>query len=100
MDTFNSNQMPGLNPEPEKKSIGPLVAVIIILVLIVIGGLYFLRERATQNVLPPIEAPVVETLEQGMSDEVGAIESDLQNTDLNQLDMSNLEAQIQAEIGL
>lgn len=99
MDTFNPNQMPGLGQEPEKKSIGPLIAVVIILVLIVIGGLYFLKERSVQNNLMPLETTSVESLEQqGTSDEIDSIESDLNATNLEMLDMSDLEAEVQAEI--
>ena len=36
---------------------GPMIAVIVILALIVIGGLYFLKERSGQRVYIPIEQP-------------------------------------------
>jgi hypothetical protein len=100
MDTFNPNQMPGLQGEPEKKSFGPLIAVIIILVLIVVGGLYFLKERASFN-MPIIEIDGIESLEQqGSSDDLDSIEADLNATDLNLLDTSGIEAEIQTEIGI
>lgn len=100
MDTFNPNQMPGLQGEPEKKSVGPLIAVIVILVLIVVGGLYFLNERASLNQsVPGIETNDVGSLEQqGSSDDLGSIEADLNATDLNLLDTSSMEAEVQTEI--
>ena len=55
MDTFNPNQMPPMQSQPEKKSsIGPLFAVIVILALIIIGGLYFFQ-RSSQKVFNTVE---------------------------------------------
>jgi hypothetical protein len=104
MDTFNPNQMPPMQGPIEKKSsIGALVAVIIILVLIVVGGLYFLKERVSQPayVPPPIEEQkdaLTESLnQQNASDDLGSIEADLSNTDLDNIDQeaSAVEAQLQ-----
>lgn len=98
MDTFNPNQMP-LTQNMDKKSKGPLVAVIIILVLIVVGGLYFLRQRANQEVFIPVESgdSVVESLnQQSSSDELESIEADLNATDLENLDQGA--AAIEAEL--
>jgi hypothetical protein len=90
MDTFNPNQMPPMQGDMNKKSVGPLIAVIIILALIIIGGLYFLKERSSQ----PIYAPTTTTSDamtdslnkQGSSDELGSIEADLNATDVDNLD--------------
>lgn len=92
MDTFNPSQMPPMQSEPEKKSIGPLVAVVIILAIIIIGGLYFLKERASQEIYSPTptteeDDSIVNTLnEQDSSDELDSIEADLNATDLDNLD--------------
>lgn len=106
MDTFNPSQMPPLQNQeaPNGSSIGPLVAVIIILVLIVVGGLYFLKERSEQQIYTPTqteeqvqEDPVVESFsEQSYSDDLGSIERDLNNTDINSVDQGS--TQIEAEI--
>lgn len=98
MDTFNPNQMP-LTQNMDKKSKGPLVAVIIILVLIIVGGLYFLKERSAQEVFIPTETEdsVVESLnQQSSSDELESIEADLNATDLENLDQGA--AAIEAEL--
>lgn len=89
MDTFVPNQMPPMQPTENKKSFGPLIAVIVILVLIVIGGLYFLKERSSQEVyIPEIqEDPITESLnQQSSSDDLESIESDLNATDIENLD--------------
>jgi len=90
MDTFNPNQMPPMPSESEKKSVGPLVAVIIILALIVVGGLYFLKQRSSQNTyVPPAEtgdAVTASLRQQGSSDDLNTIEADLNATDLDNLD--------------
>lgn len=89
MDTFNPNQMPPMQTETSKKSAGPLVAVIIILALIIIGGLYFLKERSSQPVyVPPVAGDsITESLnQQSASDDLGSIEADLNATNLDNLD--------------
>jgi uncharacterized protein HemX len=91
MDNFNPNQMPPIQNQPEKKSMGPLVAVIVILALIIIGGLYFLKQRSNQQVYVPVEQEqkdaVTESLnQQGSSDELNSIESDLNTTNVDSLD--------------
>lgn len=101
MDTFNSNQMPPIQTQTEKKPVGPLVAVIIILALIVIGGLYFLKARSSQNIYTPTTQgdTVTDALKkQGTSDDITSIEADLNATNLNNLDQgaSALQAELNA----
>jgi hypothetical protein len=105
MDTFNPNQMPPMQmqTEPQKKSVGPLVAVIVILALIIVGGLYFLKERSTQEVYtPPVEQieqtdTITQSLnQQNTSDELDSIETDLNATDIDNLDQGA--AAIKAEL--
>ena len=103
MDTFNPNpnQMPPImSGQPAKKSIGPLIAVIVILALIVIGGLYFLKQRASQPVYVPTTTSdsITESLNtQSSSDDLNSIEADLNATDINNLDQgaATIEAQLQ-----
>lgn len=90
MDTFNPDQMPPMQQGPtDKKSSGPLVAVIIILALIIVGGLYFLKERASQEVYIPQEQgdEVTESLnQQSDSDDLSSIEADLKAQNFDNLD--------------
>jgi len=99
MDTFNLNQMPPMPGQADKKSAGPLVAVIIILALIIIGGLYFLKERSSQEIYVPAPAgdSITESLNtQSSSDDLNSIEADLNATDLNNLDQGA--AAVEAEL--
>lgn len=100
MDTFNPSQMPPMQGNVEKKSAGPLVAVIIILALIIIGGLYFLKTRSNQNMYVPTETTedsVTASLnQQGTSDDLSSIEADLNATNLDNLDQGA--AVIEAEL--
>lgn len=99
MDNLNQNQMPPMMAEPEKKSSGPLIAVIIILALIVIGGLYFLKARSSQDIYTPpaVETSDVDTLkQQSSSDTLESIEADLNATNLDNLDQGA--AAIEAEL--
>lgn len=89
MDTFNPNQMPPMSGQAEKKSMGPLIAVIIILALIIVGGLYFLKTRSQNTYVPPAQTgdSITESLNtQSSSDTLESIEADLNATDLNNLD--------------
>jgi len=100
MDTFNPNQMPPM-PGPGntgKKSIGPLVAVIVILALIIIGGLYFLKQRSSQPVYTPTPSDsITDSLnQQSTSDDLGSIEADLNATNLDNLDQGA--AAVEAEL--
>lgn len=99
MDTFNPNQMPVMPGQVEKKSIGPLIAVVVILALIIIGGLYFLKERSSQNVYVPAQTTdnVTASLnQQSSSDTLDSIEADLNVTNLNNLDQGA--AAVEAEL--
>mgnify|MGYP001570169639 CR=1 FL=1 len=98
MDTFNPNQMPPMPGLEEKKSKGSLIAVILILVLIIIGGLYFLKQRVSQPVYAPVTGDsVTESLNtQSSSDEVSAIETDLKATDIDSIDQGA--AAVEAEL--
>jgi len=100
MDTFNPNQMPPMGGEAPKKSIGPLIAVIIILALIIIGSLYFLKERASKNSYVPMteqEDNITASLkQQSATDDLNSIEADLNAENFNNLDQGA--AAIQAEL--
>jgi len=99
MDTFNPNQMPPMPSDNNKKSAGPLIAVIVILALIIVGGLYFLKERSSQEVYPiaPASDSVTDALKnQSSSDELDSIETDLNATNLDNLDQGA--AAIEAEL--
>lgn len=100
MDTFNPGQMPP-RQDQAKKSVGPLAAVIIILVLIIIGGLYFLnKERSSREIYTPTSNSdnITESLkQQSNSDNLDSIETDLKAIDLNNLDQgaAAIETQLQ-----
>jgi len=102
MDTFNPNQMPPMQGEtPEKKSAGPLIAVIVILVLIIVGGLYFLKTRSSQPVyVAPVEATVDQVTKsldtQSNSDELNSIEADINATNIDNIDQGA--AAVEAEL--
>lgn len=80
----------------EKKSVGPIIGIAIILVIIIFGGLYYWggqinnqEERAniTPEEIIEQEDPALETLEtQSSSDEIVDIEADLDLTNLEGLD--------------
>ncbi|MEK7635255.1 MAG: hypothetical protein AAB446_02390 [Patescibacteria group bacterium] len=105
MDTFNPNQMPPMPATEEKKSKGPLIAVIIILALIIVGGLYFLKQRVSQPVYTPpatTETAVSDTVTdslnaQSSSDDLNSIEADLNSTNIDAVDQgaSAIDAQLQ-----
>ncbi len=86
----------------EEKSTGAIIGAIIIVVLLVIGGLYFLGQRATKEATPAeiLSQPdvVVETLQkQGDSDAIADITTDLgTEADFKNLDveLGNIDAEL------
>lgn len=106
METINPNQMPPIQMQTgnPKKSVGPLIAVIIILALIIVGGLYFLKERTMrESYIPPVEQSneqtdtITESLnQQSTTDDLESIEADLNSTNFENLDQGA--AAIEAEL--
>jgi len=99
MDTFNPNQMPPLQSIPPKKGNGPIIAVLVVLVLIIIGGLYFLNTRSSNKPYVPSTGgdPMTESLnQQSSSDDLNSIEADLNATNIDNLDQGA--AVIEAEL--
>lgn len=90
--------MPPMSAVPQKKSTGPIIAVIVILALIIIGGLYFLKARVSEPVYEPAQSDAMtESLrKQGSSDDLNSIEADLKATNVNNLDQGA--AVIEAEL--
>jgi hypothetical protein len=73
-----------------KKSIGPIVGIIVIILLLVLGALYVWGGKLSKNEAP--KATIENTgasAELSNSDEVDALESDLANTDLD-IDLSGI----------
>jgi len=79
--------------------IGPLVATLIVLSVLILGGVYFLNSHATSERSAP---PVIlgdENADAGLpptspSDDINAIESDINATDLHEVE-SNIDADLQ-----
>lgn len=64
-------------------SVGPIIGVIIILALVVLGGLYFWKERASGPVVEDIE----ETQTVRENDDTASIEEDLDSTNVEIIDV-------------
>ncbi len=85
------------NTEPtntQESSTGPAIAIIIVIAMIVLGAFYFWGERGNdmdQAMEPTAEEMISEIETQSTSDESSAIEEDLNNTELD-----NIDAELQA----
>ena len=94
MNPENNTPMQPIVPT-EEKALGPAIGVIIIILVLVLGGLYFWGERMNKGaavVTPqateepkPQDAEMQKLQQQSSSDEVGSIEADLQATDVSKL---------------
>ncbi len=94
----------------EEKSTGAIIGVIIIVVLLVIGGLYYLGSRSGNEQISDETAPAAEEIlsetdsitaaieAQDTSDEIDAIQKDIDDTDLGNIDIDL--GNIEAELGL
>src|SRR3989344_3916136 len=90
-----------MNMEPEEKSVGPIVGSIIVIVIIILGGLYFSGAKLAKYTQTPEEilgdTTVTEELRsQSASDEVVDIEADLEASDFSDIDtdLSDIESQL------
>src|SRR3989344_498803 len=101
-----NNQTPPVQREvASKNQVGPIIGSIVIIIIIIFGGLYFLGKKVSdEGVFAPTTEEILgetdtalQTLEiQGTSDEVSTIESDLDATILDDLDaeLGNIEAEL------
>lgn len=87
-----ANQMP--IQETPKKSAGPVIGIIIIVIVLVVGAFYFWGAKLNNQSVP---APETEQLPLSSSDEVENISADLNATAIDGIDES-LDA-IDAELG-
>jgi hypothetical protein len=88
-ETNNSQQVIA-----QESSTGPAIAIIIVLAMIILGGFYFWGERSksTDTTLETNPEEMISTIEtQSTSDESSSIEEDLNNTELD-----NIDAELQA----
>lgn len=80
--------------ENNENSTGPVIAIIIVLAVIILGGLYFWGERS-KSIDAGTEAALDETASitaQSSSDEINSIEEDLTGTEIDSIgtDLENL----------
>jgi len=86
MDENNNQQ------NSSEKKYGPLLGIVIIVGLLVIGGLYLAGMEFTDRSNIEESDPQTEQLKtQGSSDELEAIEADLEATDTSSLDAGSAE---------
>lgn len=90
-----------MNQNPNDRSAGPVIGLVIILIIIVAGGLYFWSSRETlapqngeSNIQESTTTPAsTETInEQGSSDEINSIEADLNS--FNEADINGLDSDL------
>ncbi len=98
MDEQTPNQPPMTPPQQEapkeEKGVGGIIGIVIIVVILIVAGAYLFANRPTPAPQPTdtmmqdetSPAAPEELRTQGTSDAVSAIESDLNNTDLGNLD--------------
>jgi len=106
---LSGNQMPPPMPEPHKSSIGPIAGAVIVILLLIAGGLYFWGAQLNKQQEPLPYIPSDDTVQeqntnmtgdtgaglppQSSSDDVSAIEADM-----NAMDMTQFESQNSAEM--
>ncbi len=76
--------MGGMPPRNET-SVGPVIGIVIIVIIIILGGLYFWGSRVNDTMIND-EALIDSLSVQGTSDEIADIDADLVGTNLEGLD--------------
>lgn len=95
---INMNQMPNAGlppmqpqqptpPKEEKGGMGPLIGSIIVIIILVIGAIYFWGGMLNkqENIVPDQQPAAL-----SLSDDVGDLEQDLMNTPDIQVDIENI----------
>lgn len=74
-------------PTEKENSAGPVIAIIIVLAVIILGGLYFWGERDALNNTAEsgLNADTAAITTQSSSDEVDSIEEDLSDTEVDSI---------------
>lgn len=104
MDT-NQPQQPGFGENqipPVKKSVGPMVGLVIVIILIVLGGIYFWKEMEYKKNDVGYDQNTDEMYaiqNQNDSDEINTIEADLEATNIDTIDseINSIDTELQAQ---
>ncbi|MFA5933874.1 MAG: hypothetical protein WC795_01470 [Candidatus Paceibacterota bacterium] len=84
---MNEPIMQNMNSMPEKKSRGPLVGSIVIIVLLIAGGIYFFMSQKQIMDQNSEATPETDKLDiQSSSDDIDSIDADIKATDMSNLD--------------
>lgn len=105
MDTNEPQNNPSpslINPITPEKKTGPTIGLVIVVIIIISGGLYFWNKQTktsdiNETVLTEQEAMMIK--KQGTSDEVNDIETDLGATNLDNLDeeLNSIDVELQVQ---
>lgn len=84
------------NSNQGEKSVGPIIGIVIIIIILIIGALYFWGQRITGDKMMPASENTSQAIEQdqmtsslqnvGTSDEIDSIVNDLNATNLDSID--------------
>jgi hypothetical protein len=97
MDPQNTNANMNMNrpPRADEGSVGPVVATIIILAVIVLGGLYFWNQRkADMNAVPTDTMSTSIDTTSGIDTQSSSDTTSSINTDLNSTDTTGVDSQL------
>jgi len=94
-------EMPPVAP-PAQGGIGPMIGIIIVVLVLVLGGLYFWGVQVTKQDTPAYPAEINEdvTVPLSTTDSIDALEADLANTNTEALDteLDQIGAELDAEL--
>lgn len=102
-------EAPEQAPAQEEAEIGPIVGSIIVILVIIAGGVYFWFDhiKSTERLnaiinteLPENDETLTDLTEVSTSDDIAAIENDLENTDIEELDddLGDIDALLDADL--
>lgn len=102
----NTTEQQASQPEgpqrPKEGSFGPTLAIILIVILIALGGLYYFTQGVdyAQDGQFNNDPAVEEMQTQGSSDDIAEIEADLEATNFSEIDalLLELDAELEADM--
>ncbi len=102
---INNEEITSLDSKTKEGSVGPIIGSIIVIILIILGGIYFLTAIQTSSEIPnqPQESEqqsVIDLADQEIDQEVSQIEAEVENLDFDEIDkeLEQIEAELDAEL--
>lgn len=100
MEPLNA-ELPTQAPTPKSGGTGPVIAIVVIVIILALGGIYYLTQSVKQvndnQAANPDQQTIEALMQQNSDDTAAAIQADLDSTDFTPVDQSLQEVDANVE---